>query len=220
MRMLALLAVLMTVVFAPLSTVSAAEGDYLLRVGASNVDPDDPNGSILGLDIVVDDAWGMTFNGEWMWKKNWGVEVLAAYPYEHDIKVDGLGRVGSVKHLPPTLSLNYHFLPDTTFDVYVGAGLNFTLFFDEDEEGALAADSNSNRLEIDDNSWGLAAQIGADWYINDKWFVNFNFRYIDIDTEAKITLGADSSIVPGGGRVNPDVDIDPFIYGVHVGYKF
>jgi outer membrane protein len=220
MRTLALLAVLMTVVFAPLSTVSAAEGDYLLRVGASNVDPDDPNGSILSLDINVDDAWSMTFNGEWMWKKNWGIEVLAAWPFEHDINVQSLGKVGSTKHLPPTLSLNYHFLPDTKFDVYVGAGVNYTIFFDSDSSGALARDGSGGDLDVDDNSWGLAGQIGADWFINDKWFVNFNVRYIDIDTEAKVTLAPDSAIVPGGGRVSPDVDIDPWVYGVHVGYRF
>ena len=220
MRTLALFAVMMTVIFAPLSTLSAAEGDYLLRVGASNIDPDDPNGSLLGLDINVDDAWGMTFNGEWMWKKNWGVEVLAAWPYEHDIKLQSVGKVGSTKHLPPTLSLNYHFLPDTTFDIYVGAGINYTIFFDADSSGALAQDGSGGNLDIDDNSWGLAGQIGADWFINDKWFVNFNLRYIDIDTEAKITLAPDSALVPGGATVKPDVDIDPWIYGVHVGYKF
>ncbi len=220
MRIHALLAILLAVVFAPLSTLSAAEGDYLLRVGASNVDPKDDNGSILGLDINVDDAWSMTFTGEWMWKKNWGIEVLAAYPFEHDISVQGLGTVGSTKHLPPTLSLNYHFLPDTKFDPYLGVGVNYTLFFDADSKGALARDGSGGSLDVDDNSFGLAAQIGADWFINDKWFVNFNLRYIDIDTEAKVTLAPDSAIVPGGGSVKPDVDIDPWIYGVHVGYRF
>ena len=220
MRIHALLAILLAVVFAPLSVASAAEGDYLLRVGASNVDPKDDNGSVLGLDVNVDDAWSMTFTGEWMWKKNWGIEVLAAYPFEHDISVQGLGTVGSTKHLPPTLSLNYHFLPDTKFDPYLGAGINYTLFFDQDTKGALARDGSGGDLNVTEDSIGIAAQIGADWFINDKWFVNFNVRWIDIDTKARVTLASDSAIVPGGGRVRTDVDIDPWIYGVHVGYRF
>lgn len=218
MRKHVLLAVLLTVVFAPLASVSAAEGDYLLRVGAQNVDPEDDNGSLLGLDVNVDDAWGMTFNGEWMWKKNWGIEVLAAYPYEHDINLQSVGKVGKVKHLPPTLSLNYHFLPDTKFDPYIGAGVNFTLFFDSKSQGALAADGGF--LDVTENSWGLAGQVGADWFINDKWFVNFNVRYIGIETKAKVTLTPTSAIVPGGGTVKTDVDINPIVYGVLVGYRF
>jgi outer membrane protein len=193
------------------------QGDWIGRLGASNIAPDDPNGSILGLDITVDDEWGVTFNGEYMLRENWGLELLAALPYEHDIKVDTLGKVGSTKHLPPTISVNYHFLPDAKFQPYIGAGLNFTIFFDDEEDGTLKDIGGTLELE-DDTSFGLAGQIGADWIINDKWFVNFNFRYIDIDTEAKVFVP--DPVVPGGGTVQADVDIDPFLYGLHVGYKF
>ncbi len=195
-------------------------GDIYLRVGATNVDPDDNNGSIdlsavdpaLGnQNIEVDDAWSMTFTVSYQWTRNWAVELLAAYPFEHDISVEGVGKVGSTKQLPPTLSLQYHFLPDGKFQPYVGAGLNYTIFFDDGAEGALK--SLGGDLEIEDNSFGLAGQVGFDYMINDKWFVNLDLRYIGIETKAKVT-------VPGVGTIKEDVSIDPFVYGVNIGYKF
>jgi len=195
-------------------------GDWYVRVGFSNTDPDDPNGNIdltavdpaLGVaDINVDDAWSMTFTGSYQWRENWAIELLAAVPFEHDIKVDGLGKVGKVKHLPPTLNLQYHFLPKATIQPYLGAGVNFTLFFDDEEDGILKDLGGS--LSIEDNSWGLGGQIGADWMINDNWMINVDLRYIAIDTEAEVTI-------PDVGTIKEDVDIDPWIYGLSVGYKF
>ena len=139
------------------------------------------------------------------------MELLAAYPFEHDIKVDGLGKVGKTKHLPPTLSLQYHFLPDATFQPYVGAGINYTLFFDDEADGTL--DALDGDLSIEDNSFGWAAQVGADWMLTDKWFLNADLRYIAIDTKAKVTI-------PGVGSIKEDVDIDPWVYGINVGFKF
>jgi outer membrane protein len=232
-KTLILAAAAAAVLAAPIASAWEA-GDFYVRVGASNVDPDDPNGDLdlsaldplvpgIGVqDITVDDAWSLTFTGSYQWKKNWAVELLAAYPFEHDISVEGLGKVGSTKHLPPTLSLQYHFLPDSKFQPYVGAGVNYTIFFDEDEDGTLAALGGS--LELDDNSFGLAGQVGFDYMFNDKWFINLDLRYIAIDTEAKVTLPAISDpAVPidfPGGTLEADVDIDPWVYGINVGFKF
>lgn len=216
-------AILLAVVAAAMLGGSVAhaydEGDWFVRVGATNIDPDDPNGTVpgLGLDVDVDDDTMVTFNGTWMWKKNWGIELLAALPFEHDIEVEGLGKVGSTKHLPPTLSLQYHFLPDSRFQPYVGAGINWTIFFDDEEAGDLEAAGGTLSIE-DENSVGLAGQIGADFQINDNWFVNFDFRYIKIETEAEVFVP--DPIVAGGATVDIDVDIDPFLYGFHVGYRF
>ena len=195
-------------------------GDFYVRVGASNVDPDDPNGDIdltvvdpaLGKqDIEVDDAWSLTFTGSYQWKENWAVELLAAYPFEHDIELEDLGKVGETKHLPPTLSLQYHFLPKGKFQPYVGAGINYTIFFDDGPDGTLK--DLGGDLEIDDNSFGLAGQIGADYMFNDRWFINADLRYISIETEAKVTI-------PGVGTIKEDVDINPWVYGLNIGYKF
>ena len=212
---------------APLSLAHDA-GDFYVRVGASNVDPDDPNGDIdltavdpaLGVaDINVDDAWSLTFTGSYQYTENWAVELLAAYPFDHDIKVDGLGKVGSTKHLPPTLALQYHFLPKSAFQPYIGAGVNYTIFFDDGEDGTLEALGGD--LEIEDNSFGFAGQVGLDYMINDNWFINADLRYIAIDTKAKITLPA--GVIPGTTepvQIKEDVDIDPWVYGISIGYKF
>ena len=187
-------------------------GDFYMRFGFSNVDPDDPNGDLAGgPDIIVDDAWSFTFTGSYQYTANWAVELLAAYPFEHDIKVDGLGKVGSTKHLPPTLSLQYHFLPDATFQPYVGAGVNYTIFFDDEADGTL--DSIGGDLSIEDNSFGWAAQVGADWMLGERWFLNADLRYISIETKAKVTI-------PGVGSIKEDVDINPWVYGLNVGFKF
>jgi outer membrane protein len=207
-------------------------GDWLVRFGASVVDPKSDNGSIdltavpgFGVqDITVDSKVGVTFNVTYMYTKNFGVELLAALPFEHDIEVEGLpGTAATVTHLPPTLSMQYHFLPDASFQPYVGLGLNFTWFMDESkEEGLRAADGVLSEIlntpvttgiDIDSSSFGLAAQIGFDYEITDQWFLNLDVRYIDISTKATL-------IVNGENFQRADVDVDPLVYGIHVGYRF
>jgi len=136
--------------------------------------------------------------------RNLAVEVLAALPYEHDISLLDGTRVGSTKHLPPTFSLQYHFLPDSRIQPYVGLGLNYTLFFSEKTIGPLAGTD----LELD-SSWGWASEVGVDFPINEQWLINLSARYIDIDTDAKLD----------GARLGT-VEIDPWVYGAHVGFKF
>lgn len=191
-------------------------GDWLFRFGGSNIDPKSNNGSLdlTALDmgqqqINVDDQWGVTFNVTYMYTANIGIELLAALPYKHDIEVATLGRVGSVKHLPPTLSLQYHFMPRAALQPYVGAGINYTLFFSERETGAL--DDLGVTLDVDSSSFGLAAQVGFDYVLTDRWFLNVDVRWINIETEAQIRE------VP---QIRGDVKIDPMVYGIHLGYRF
>ncbi len=200
-------------------------GDWLVRFGGSNIDPKSSNGDLdltpvgLGVaDVDVDSQIGVTFNIAYMYTANWGVELLAALPYEHDIKVEGLpGTAATVTHLPPTLSIQYHFLPDGMFQPYVGAGVNLTWFMDDSkEEGLRAADDLlgvTTGIDVDSTSVGLAAQVGFDYIINDTWFVNFDVRWIDINTDATL-------IVDGADFATADVEIDPIVYGIHVGYRF
>jgi len=191
-------------------------GDWLIRFGASQIDPKSNNGSldVSALDlgsqpIDVDDKLGVTFNITYMYTANIGIEVLAALPYKHDIYVGDLGRVGSVKHLPPTVSVQYHFNPTAAFQPYAGIGANYTRFFSVSEAGAVK--DLGVELDVDSSSFGLAAQLGFDYMINDRWFVNLDVRWIDIDTKAKIKE------VP---EIRGDVNIDPMVYGLHLGYRF
>ncbi|MGD9386716.1 MAG: OmpW family outer membrane protein [Gammaproteobacteria bacterium] len=193
-------------------------GDWLFRVGASAVDPKSDNGTLdltaAGLGpqkIEVDDNTSVTFNVTYMYSKNVGVEILAALPFEHDIYVETLGLVGTVEHLPPTVSLQYHFMPDSVFQPYAGLGLNYTAMLTSKERGALQ-DPLGGSLDVDD-SFGLAAQLGFDYRITDQWFLNFDLRYIDIDVDAIVA-------VPGVGTLKTEVNIDPVVYGIHLGYRF
>lgn len=192
---------------AGLSSVAGAAqaveaGDWLVRLGGSMVEPKSTSGSLGGADITVDDDTQLSFTVVRMLGANLGLEVLAALPFEHDIQLDG-NAIGSTKHLPPTVSLQYYFNPRTTIRPYVGAGINYTYFWDEETRGLGGA-----RLDLDE-SWGLAAQIGLDLDLDANWFLNADVRYIDIDTDATIE---------GVGTVG--VDISPTVYTLALGYRF
>ena len=176
------------------------QGDWLVRFGLSDIDPKSDNSPI----VSVDSAWGATFNFTYMMTDNWAVEVLAAWPYEHDISLVGGPEVASTEHLPPTVSLQYHFMADSTFQPYVGLGVNYTMFFSEDTYGEL----EGSDLSLDD-SWGLAYELGADFMLGETWFLNASFRYIDIETDASVN-----------GDFLGTVEIDPWVYGAHLGFRF
>ncbi len=184
------------------STLALAHesGDWLFRIGGSVVDPKSNNGDI----VDVDDDSSITFTFSYMMTENWAIDVLAAWPFEHAINLKDGPRVGKTKHLPPTVSVQYHFLPSADFQPYVGLGVNYTNFFDEETTG----DLEGVDLSLDD-SWGLAAQVGFDWMLGDKWFFNLDARWIDIETDASLD-----------GRFLEKVEIDPIVYGAHVGFRF
>ena len=182
-------------------TANAFEpGDWLVRVGASYVNPASDNSDI----VSVESDTSVSLNFTYMMTDVWALELLAAVPFKHDIELLDGTKVGSTKHLPPTLSVQYHFMSTEQFQPYVGFGLNYTNFFDEKTTGPL----EGLDLSLGD-SWGLAGQIGFDVLFNDDWFFNLDVRYIDIDTKARV---AGDSI----GKV----EIDPWVFGGHIGYRF
>jgi outer membrane protein len=179
----------------------AAQGDWLVRVGASVVDPKSDNLTLAPTTkLQVEDDTRPTFDVTYMFRDKWGVELLASTPWNHDLTLKtaaGNVALGEVQHLPPTLSVQYHFNPAGRIRPYVGLGINYTLLFKEEPE----------TLSVD-NSFGPAAQLGVDVGINDRWFVNLSARYIDIDADARL-----------GGVDIGTVEVDPFVYGIHVGFK-
>lgn len=189
-------------------TASAAQGDWLIRGGIGIVDPKS-NSLRLSPEatLQVDAGTSATIEGTWMFADQWGVELLAAYPFTHDVDLDGgegAGKVAEVDHLPPTLSVQYHFSPDSNIRPYVGLGLNYTTFSNEKTSGALTGTD----LSLDD-SWGFAAQVGTDVSIGGNWFLNGVVRYIDIDADADLD-----------GDFIGKVEIDPIVYQLQVGYRF
>lgn len=184
-----------------MSAIAQEKGDWILRVGVGNVDPKSGNGDI----VSVDAGTALAFNGTYMLSDKLGLEVLASTPFSHDIKLAGSGvKVAETKHLPPTVSLNYHFDSANAFNPYVGAGINYTLFFDEETTGPLAGSDVSL-----DGSFGLAAQAGFDYDISATMFVNLNVRWIDIDTDAELD-----------GAELETVEIDPLVYTLALGWRF
>ena len=183
------------------NVIAQEAGDWKIRSGPYVVDPKSDNNDIVNVDAGV--ALGINFT--YFFNENWAFEVLAATPFSHDINLnDGGAEVGETKHLPPTFSLQYHFQLGNAFKPYVGLGVNYTLFFDEELSGPLAGAN----LSLDD-SFGLAAQLGADFDLNDRWSIGANVRWIDIDSEAEVN-----------GESIGDVEIDPIVYGITLGYRF
>ena len=203
-------------------------GDIIVRAGAVTVQTDEntsgvkvDRGGLAGTDLggkaTVSNDTQLGLNFAYMVTDHVGVELLAATPFTHDVHVKGAalgnGKLGTLKQLPPTLSLVYYPLDNkSAFQPYVGAGVNYTWFMDGDTSNEAEAAGFSN-LQAS-NSWGWAAQIGADYMLNDNLLINGQIRYIDIDTNAYV----DNDVL--GVRAKVDVDVKPWVYMVGLGYKF
>lgn len=203
-------------------------GDIIVRAGAITVDPHESSGDIwvgalntdvAGTKATLDSDTQLGLNFAYMLTSNLGLELLAATPFSHDVGVKGMpggfaglnGKLGELKHLPPTLSLVYYPLDaSSAFQPYVGAGINYTWFFDTKLSSA-AEDKGFSGLDMQD-SWGLAAQVGMDYMLTDNIMLNAQVRYIDIETTGTTNILGD--------KVKVDVDVDPFVYMVGLGYKF
>jgi outer membrane protein len=185
-------------------------GKWLFRVGISQVNPDSYNLALNSTTaVVVDSDLSPTATVEYFLTKHIGTELLVAWPFTHGIDLDTgsrpLDRVAHTDLMPPALSLNWHFNPDGMFRPYIGAGVMYALFSGEETQGALAG----NSLKLDD-SIGATGQVGVD--IGNKtsnWFFNANVRYVDLSTDASLN-----------GDDIGEVELNPWIYGLHIGYRF
>jgi outer membrane protein len=187
-------------------------GTWVLRAGVGVVAPDSDN-LVLDPDTIidVDDGTSLTLMGTYMFSPNWAFDVLASWPFNHDIKL-GDAKIAETDHLPPTFSLQYHFLPDSTFQPYAGAGVNYTTFFSTDVTQTLTDLTGITDIDLDD-SFGLALQLGADWTFGNNWLLNFDLRWIDIESDLTASDGVDSSELG-------TVAIDPWVYSINIGYTF
>ncbi|GAB2796956.1 outer membrane beta-barrel protein [Halomonas shantousis] len=177
-------------------------GDIFTRVGVAKVSPKSDNGTLSGgIDVDVQDDQGFAITFGYRFHDKLGVELLAADRFEHDIELNG-DNLASTKHLPPTLTLQYYPLGGTPSRVqpYVGAGINYTHFSDDN--------SALGNLELDD-SWGAAGQVGVDLLINEHWALNAAAWYLDIDTDASLD-GTDLG----------NVDIDPVVVMGALSFRF
>ncbi|MDX1677927.1 OmpW/AlkL family protein [Arsukibacterium sp.] len=205
-----------------------AAADFAVNIGAINVSPDDsssslnvieqvaglPNGSTM-LAVADNNQLGLTF--DYRFQPNWAVQLIAATPFSHDIRVkgsaiDGL-KVGKTKQLPPTLLAQYHFMPEhETFDPFIGIGLNYTIFFDEQIDNQLkdalealsvTAATDSVTLKTK-NSVGLAVQAGVNIKVTDNLGLHLMLSKMDIDTTGRVQVN-------GATVQSVNINVDPIV---------
>ncbi|WP_248746828.1 OmpW family outer membrane protein [Pseudomonas sp. MWU12-2037] len=211
---------------APLAHAHQA-GDFIVRAGTATVAPNDSSGDlkldgtrISGTKATVDSDTQLGLAFAYMFTDHIGLELLAATPFHHEVAVKGLGpaldgKLGDIKQLPPTLSLQYYPLDATSkFQPYAGVGINYTMFFGEDLTSKRKDEGFSN-LKLQ-NSVGLAGQLGFDYMLTDRMLLNASVWYVDIDTKATV----DGPTALGVGQTKVDVKVDPWVYMVGIGYKF
>lgn len=204
-------------------TMAYQAGDILVRAGAATVSPESTSDDIdlvAGQAVEANSNTQLGISATYMITDQLGIEVLGATPFSHDIeaKAGTLNAPGAaiaeVKHLPPTISAQYYFLePSSAVQPYVGAGLNITVFFDE-ETGAGAEGLGYDEISLDE-SIGLAVQVGVDYKINEQVFVNASAMYAQIGTTATLEDSTGTA-----ADLTVDYDLDPMVYRVNVGYKF
>jgi outer membrane protein len=184
---------------------AAPDNAWTFRFGVHDVSPTSGNGSLAGgaLKADLDDSVRPTASIEYLVTPSFGIDLLAAWPFEHTLKLNG-AKAATLKQLPPTLGVNWHFMPDATFSPFVGAGVNFTKVYDEKPTGPLAGTD----LSIGD-SWGVAAHAGFDMALSPQWLITADVRWIDIDSTVRVN-GA------GVGTVH----VDPWAFGISAGYRF
>ncbi|WP_426193188.1 OmpW/AlkL family protein [Massilia sp. DWR3-1-1] len=185
-------------------TAMAQESPWLVRVRALHLAPadkSDPVGGVGASDrLHVSEKWIPDVDVSYFFTPNWAAELVLTYPQKHTVTLDGAS-IGTFKHLPPTLTAQYHFLPGATINPYLGVGVNYTLI------------SKVNLLNgaagLEHDSFGLALQAGADYRIDDRWSINFDVKKVQIRSDVNIA----------GARASR-VKVDPLMLGVGVGYRF
>ena len=190
-----------TPVYAAAKSATPEAGDWMIRARAIGVIPDESSDLSVAADAKINNNYVPELDFTYFVTSNWAVELIAAVS-PHDVRtttgVDG----GEAWLLPPTLTLQYHFHDFTDFKPYVGAGINYTHFFNEKGSPALGT------VDYDD-SFGPALQVGVDVPITDNTYFNLDVKKVYIETDARWS-----------GGVTGDVDIDPWFIGMGFGYRF
>jgi outer membrane protein len=182
----------------------AQESPWLVRARAVYVDPANKSAPVAGAGaadrIHVSTKTIPELDVSYFFTPNIAAELILTYPQKHDVTLDG-ANIGSFKHLPPTLTAQYHFLPGATINPYVGAGVNYTLLSKVNLLGGAAS--------LEHDSVGLALQAGVDFKLDKNFSINLDVKKVQIRSDVNI----------GGSRAS-DVKVDPLLIGVGVGYRF
>lgn len=201
----AAIALLGSVAAAPAMAASdETQGNWMVRLRATYLDmadKSDPIGGVGASDrITVNNKWIPELDVTYFFTPHIAAELVLTIPQKQNVYLDG-NKIGSFTHLPPTLLVQYHFIPNGTFRPYVGAGLNFTRIW--------GADIANNSLSLDSWSVAPALQIGMDYKVTKNWFLNADIK--------KVWLSSD---VKAAGVKVSNVSLDPWLFSMGVGYRF
>jgi outer membrane protein len=177
---------------------AAQDTKWMARIRAIDVEPN-ASSSLDGLN--VEGQWTGELDFTYFFTKNIAAELILATT-KHEVTLNGAS-LGDVWVLPPTLLLQYHFTDLGAFKPYVGGGLNVTWFYDVNLNAGPA------KLTVDSTSVGGALQVGLDYAIAKNWVLNADVKYIWMSTD----------VYAGGGTLT-DLKINPWVYGIGVGYRF
>jgi outer membrane protein len=182
-------------------------GDVMFRARAVNVRPQESSTTTIGGSVDASNEVVPEIDGTYFLTDNIAFELIAATT-EHDMRANGTTsgnlNLGQVTLLPPTLTAQYHFMSKQRFSPYVGAGINYTWFYD-----ATAPGGTVHNISYSDN-FGTVLQVGFDYQIEDRWYFNFDIKQIYLHTDATINNGA----------IKASVDLDPLLVGAGLGYRF
>ncbi len=192
------------------SSIANAQSPWSVRLRATYLETIDKSDafSALGIDfptdaVSVSDKWIPEIDIDYRINETLSAELVLTIPQHHTVDLAGVGRLGSFKHLPPTLYLQYAPAIEGPFRPYFGLGVNFTLIFDDNLSVAGVP------LALDSYSLGLAAQAGFDYRINDRWHFNVDIKKAQIGTAVK-----------AGGAKLTEATLDPWLYAVGLRYDF
>jgi outer membrane protein len=230
-----LLALAVTAALVP-SLAMAEAGDIVVRLRATHIAPDESSklgtqtdatyggtpfsaAALYGsssAELRVDSNTIPEIDFSYYITKNIAAELILAIGTRHDVSITpGTGAVaknlGSVNLLPPTLTAQWHFNPDQTFDPYVGAGISYVRAMDRGLTAQVGA--TGYPIQIDRNTFGPAIQAGFDYNLENRWLINFDVKKIWVGTDVKLNLG-------DGFRKIDSLDIDPWVVSVGFGKKF
>lgn len=199
------------------SSVFAETGDWMVRVRGVNVDWANKSDPVAALAVPADAIHVEKkvipeIDISYFYTKNIAIELIATYPQKHTVHVTqsaaGAFDAGSLKELPPTVTVQYHFTPEAQFRPYVGAGVNYTRLMKVDLTPLNNVSGGNNTLGRD--SFGGALQAGFDFKIGENSYINVDVKKLYIKTD--LTNSA-------AGKLST-LTLDPVLIGVGYGFKF
>lgn len=204
------------------AAAAQSAGQWIVKAGVNNIAPQVESGdlsppSLPGTKIDVESASSLILTATYMVSDAVSLEFYAGAPYEHDVVGDGaikgVGKLGTVKQVSPTLFAQYRFMaPDARFRPYVGLGLTYAYFYDEEGSGTLTALTNPGGPPTTmsaSSAWGLSPQLGVSFKLNDRW---------SIDASVIKTFIENTSTLSTGQQI--DTKLNPVSTNVSIAYRF